>query len=129
MEEDPLEELYTSEDEFDREALAEALNGVIKIDEDDGSPIRREAFHDLDGKQRFAAYLLYRRATAALGEISDDEIGISSSNAAQEIDVNNSTLRNYTDESWVKNDESRGGYFISGYDVRAAVDCIEDSEE
>jgi len=109
---DPLEDLYTNEDEFDRQALKEALEGVIKIDEDDGSPIRRPGFEKLNAKQSFAAYLLYRRAAAELGDIPDDELGATSAEVADEIDVSDSTLRNHTDEDWLQNDESIGGYHI-----------------
>ena len=126
---DPLEDLYTNEDEFDRQALKEALDGIIKIDEDDGSPIRRPGFEELNAEQSFAAYLLYRRAAVELGDIPEDELGATSAEVVDEIDVSDSTLRNHTDEDWLQNDESMGGYYIPGYDVDWAIELIENSED
>lgn len=128
-ENDPLEDLYGDKESFDRERLANALKGVIEIDRDTGGPIFKERYYELTNKEKFIAQLLYRRVAVALGEIEENEVGISSGYAASNTDVGESAIRNYAvDLDFVESDEELGGYYLSPYAVGQGTRFIESDD-
>lgn len=125
-----MENLYVDGDEIDRDILFDALDGVIGIDRDSGDPKLLSEFHELDNKQKFVSLLLYRRAALALGELEEDEVGNSSAEFANIIGIDDSTIRRYVGElSFVENDESKGGYYLPGYNLQVAVDFVAKEDE
>lgn len=127
---DPLESLYDDKSRLDRERLASALENLIGIDDESGEPIFKEGYHDFTGPKQFVTLLLYRRAAVALGEISEDEVGISAEEAGRLTSVSASTIRNYSgDLGFIQSDRSKGGYYLSAYGVEQAIDFIEDDDD
>lgn len=124
-ENDPLGELYADKQSLDRERLASVLRGLIRIDKDSGAPIFEEDYHNLTGPEQFVSLLLYRRATVALGEINEEEVGVSAEEVGRQTRVSDSTVRNYPGElAFIESDRSKGGYYISGYGVEQAIDFL-----
>lgn len=129
-EDDPLEDLYGDKESFDRERLASALDGVTEIDRGTGDTIFREDYYVLTDKGKFIAQLLSRRVAVALGEIDEDEVGISSATAASNTDVGESAIRNYAgDLDFVESDGDVGGYFLSSYAVGQGTRFIQSEED
>jgi hypothetical protein len=121
---DPLEGLYMSGEDFDRERLFNTLSGIIGIDEESGEPVFLDSYFDLSNKERFVAQLLYRRAATSLGDL--DEEGTSASEYAEALDSSESAVQNYnSDLQFVESDEERGGYVISAHSVGAAIQFLE----
>ena len=126
---DPLERVVVDKDEVNRERLADAIEGIIGVDEDTGSPVPLSGYHELDNKPKFVSRLLARRAAVALGFIDEDEVGDSSSGFAERMEPSESTIQNYGGLDFVDNDDERGGYYIPGYSVDAAVEFLENAQE
>lgn len=126
---DPLEELYMSRDDFDRERLFSALSGIVGIGEETGDPVFLDPYYDLSNKERFVAQLLYRRAATSLGELGEDEEGTNASEYAESLESSKSAVQNYSSElPFVESDDERGGYVISAYGVGAAIQFLEDDK-
>jgi hypothetical protein len=128
--ENPLEELYVDTDEFDRERIKKALDGIVGIDPDTGNPRFYEGFDDLTTKEKFVALLLYRRALDSLNDLNEDEdMGEGSSYFAELINVDSSTIRHKVGElDFVEKDNERGGYFIPAHNLRRAVKYLHEKE-
>ncbi|MCO8254528.1 hypothetical protein NKF26_12015 [Haladaptatus sp. AB618] len=124
-EEDPLERLYGDSDSIDRERLASALEGIIQIDRESGDPIFLEGYDDLGGKEQFAAQLLYRRAVVALGDLESTDMGLSTAEIEENVEVTKSAIHNYaSDLGYVDNDDEKGGYYIRDFGINKAVDLV-----
>lgn len=124
-EEDPLERLYGDSDSIDRERLASALEGTIEIDRESADPIFLEGYDDLSGKEKFVAQLLHRRAAVALGEIENDEIGLSTSEITENIEYSKSAVHNYAaDVNYVENDDEKGGYYLRDFGINKAIELV-----
>lgn len=128
--EDPLEDLYEDGSSFDRERLTDALDGIIGIDPGDGHPVYKKGYQELSKKGQFVSQLLYRKAALLLGEISESEIGITSSEAAANQDVAARTIRNYgKDLDFVDRDEDLGGYYLRDYGINRAIDFVRSNRD
>lgn len=126
---DPLEKLHVSKDEINRQQLYEALEGLIQIIEESGDPRPRQSFEDLSNKQRFVALMLYRRAAVELGHLDPEKVGADSSWFTEYVDVDDSRIRQYAGElSFVENEPDRGGYYIPGFGIEAALNLLSDGD-
>lgn len=127
---DPLEDLYGDKESFDRERLAKSLKGITAIDRGTGDTIFKEGYYELTNKEKFVAQLLSRRVAVALDEIEEDEVGISSAEAANNTEVGESAIRNYAgDLDFVDSDEDLGGYYLSPYAVGQGTRFIAPEDE
>lgn len=126
---DPLERVVVDKDEVNRERLADAIEGIMGVDEDSGEPVPLSGYHDLDNKPKFVARLLARRAAFALDFIDEDEVGDSSGGFAERMEPSESTIQNYGGLDFVDNDDENGGYYIPGYSVDAAVEFLKGAQE
>lgn len=125
---DPLDRVVVDGDKVNRERLADAIEGVVGVDDESGDPVPLSGYHDLDNKPKFVARLLARRASVALEFIDEDEIGDSSSGFAERMKPNKSTIQNYGGLDFVDSDDEQGGYYIPAYSVDAAIEFLEDAK-
>ena len=129
-ENNPLERLYKDKEAFNQERLADALEGVIFIDPNNGDPIFEDGYRELDNKEKFVGLLLYRKAATTLGDIDEEEIGLRSSEVANHLPVSKSAVTNYaSDINFVETAEEKGGYLIRGHAIPNAIEYISDSED
>lgn len=127
---DPLTSLYVDKDAFNRERLANSLRPYIGIDPGTGEPVFRGAWRKLSGKEKTTAYLLYRRASAALGDIPPDEIGLPAKDVAEETGLNYNSVRSYLSTlHYVDKSRERGGYFVPAYGITEAIDSIGENDD
>ncbi|QKY18636.1 hypothetical protein [Halorubrum sp. CBA1229] len=122
---DPLQQVVVDKDEVNRERLADAIEGIIGVDNDSGEPVPLSDYHELGNESKFVVRLLARRAALALEFIEESELGVSSSELADRMDPSDSTIQNYGGLDFVDNNEDHGGYFIPGYAVESAINHIE----
>ena len=122
--EDPLEKIVEDKDAINRERLANAIDGIVHVDQDSGEVIIRDGYNELGNKARFVARLLARRAAVELEYIEPDEIGASSSEFAERMDPTESTIQNYGSFDFVDNDGERGGYYIPDHSVGLAINYL-----
>jgi hypothetical protein len=119
--------LRIEQDDLDREALLDALQGLIQIIEESGSIRPAGEFSEFSNEEKFVALLLARRAADDLRHI--DAIGAESNWFTEYIDVNNSRIRQYAgDHDFVENDSDVGGYHIPGFRIHDAIDVIEQEQ-
>ena len=131
-EDDPLDDLYEDKNKIDRERLAGALKGIIGVDRESGDPIFHDGYHELSSKEQFVAQVLYRRAAVAMGELDEEEQGLSAAGAAKNLDVGDSTVRDYISDSdlkFVESNQKRGGYVLPGYALESAISFISSEGE
>lgn len=126
---DPLKRVVVDKEEVNRDRLADAIEGIIGVDDGSGEPVPLSGYHELGNKSKFVARLLARRAALALDFIEKDELGVSSGELANRMEPSDSTIQNYGGLDFIDNDEEHGGYFIPGYAVEAAIEHLEDATE
>lgn len=126
---DPLQRIVVNKDEVNREQLADAIEGIMGVDNESGEPVPISEYHELGNESKFVARLLARRAALALEFIEESELGASSSELAGRMEPSDSTIQNYGGLDFVDNDDDHGGYFIPGYAVETAIEYLEDEIE
>lgn len=128
-EDDPLDRIIADKEEINRERLADAIEGIVNVDNGTGEVIVRPGYSTLGNKSKFVARLLARRAALELDFVQDDELGASSSEFAQRMEPSESTIKNYGSLDFVDNDQEHGGYYIPGHSIELAIDYIEDAKD
>jgi hypothetical protein len=123
-EEDPLQRVVVDKEAINREQLADAIDGVVGVDGDDGELVPQAGYHELSNKSKFVARLLARRATVALNITEEEEIGASSGDLAERMDPSSSTIQNYGSLDFVANDDEHGGYYIPSHSVGLAIEYL-----
>jgi hypothetical protein len=68
----PLDELLVSGGELDQELVSTVLKPVLRIDKDSLGIRPQDAWRRLSARARIGAYLLARKAMAALGLLEDE---------------------------------------------------------
>lgn len=126
---DPLQRIVVNKDEVNREQLADAIEGIMGVDNESGEPVPISEYHELGNESKFVARLLARRAALALEFIEESELGASSSELAGRMEPSDSTIQNYGGLDFVDNEDDHGGYFIPGYAVETAIEYLEDEIE
>jgi hypothetical protein len=121
IEENPLRRLVTSEYEFDSAALADTLDGLISIvEEEDEEEVVNPGpeFHDLRAKQQVVALALGQLAAHDLGVLPEDEI-------AQRVNWFQDRIKNNSAGDYLDNtsyiEEEYAEYWIPGYQVENAI--------
>lgn len=125
--EDPLEKIVENKDAINRERLANAIDGIVHVDENSGEAIIRDGYSELGNEEKFVARLLARRAAVELEYIDSDDIGASSSEFAERMDPTESTIQNYGSLDFVDNDGERGGYYIPNHSVGLAINYLNEA--
>lgn len=128
-EDNPLQRVVVDKNAVDRERLADAIEGIIGVDEDTGEVTPLDGYHDLDNKAKFTARLLGRRAALELGFIDEADVGDSSGGFADRMEPTESTIQNYSSLDFVENDDDHGGYYIPGYAVGNAIQFLNNAQD
>lgn len=122
---DPLEDLHRDKDEFDRERLRDALQGVVEVDHETGDPIFFERFDERENKEQFVTLLLFRAALEKLGHIDRDELPRPAAHFARDLPVSESTVQKYARElDFVGRDD---GYLVEGRGIAQAISYLDGS--
>lgn len=118
----PLKELETSHDDFDRQSVVRALNSAVQIAE--GEVRTKREFNSLDTTDKVVTLLLGRRAAADLNHL--DNAGVSSSWLGDCAGVSDSHVRHIIGEfDFIEHRPNIGGYYIPGYRVEGTIDYLE----
>lgn len=116
---DPLEDLHRDKEEFDRERLRDALQGVVEVDHETGDPIFFERFDERENKEQFVTLLLFRAALEKLGHIDREEVPQPAAHFARDLPVSESTVQKYARElDFVERDD---GYLVEGRGIAQAI--------
>ncbi len=119
----PLTELETSRDDFDRQAVLEVLEGRVQVF---GEDIRPGAeFEDLATDERIIVLMLGRLAATDLENIENQ--GASSGWYSEPADVSDTRVRQIANDlSFVSNSNQAGGYHIPGFRADEAIAYLEE---
>jgi hypothetical protein len=121
-EENPLERLRQSRYEFDERRVADALEGLINIDEDE-TVAPGQCLTQIDIKAQITAVLLGQLAAYKHGA---DNAGKGKKWISENTDVSELLVSSkIKDMQYVFEDDSEGGYYIPGFRVDEAVSLIE----
>lgn len=119
----PLEDLETSGDDFDRQAVTDRLEGTIQIADGDVRPGRD--FNSLDTDGKIVMLLLGRRAAADLEHL--ENVGAQASWYSDFAGVTPARVRQIVGEfDFVQNGETDSGYQIPGYRVQEGLAYFQD---
>lgn len=128
--EDPLEDLYVDKDQLDKERLTNVLQSYVGIDQESGEPHFKKPYHNLSSKEKILVYLLYRKAARALGQLTEDEVGVTGKDIAEETGINYNTLRGQLSKiDLVKKEKKKGGYHIPTVNLVPAMEEVEEEDE
>ena len=118
VEENPLQRLVTSKYEFDRERVAETLDGIISIVAEDEEIKPGVDFFEYQTKQQVIAMALGRLAANDLGVVNDNEVAKNADWFEKRID-SDSVSRHLTDTDYIEQKYNK--YHIPGYQVENAI--------
>lgn len=125
MAEDPLAELLLDADEVDRTVLAQALRGVLGIDNNSGRVVLKPGFNDLDSRRKVLGFLMGAKVAKLLHK-SDSE-AVTPTTLSKETGMPkgtvNPTLSRLHDERKVSKTKA-GSYYVAPHQVHAAVEEI-----
>ncbi|QZA89537.1 hypothetical protein K0C01_05240 [Salinarchaeum sp. IM2453] len=122
VEENPLHSVVRSRTDFDRQKVANAIEGYIVVLEN-GEVERAPEFAELGSKQRVAALGLGRLVAYTLDYV--DQIGVQREwfDDRSDSTIASSTVSN---RSFILHDEELGGYYIPGHQAEAAISTLRD---
>ncbi|MGH2828620.1 MAG: hypothetical protein ACRDKF_16795 [Actinomycetota bacterium] len=127
---DPLAELLLDADEVDRAQLAQALRGILGIDNASGRVVLKPAFNDLDASRKTLAYLMGAKVAALLNKSDTEAVTptqLSKSTGMPKGTVNPKLTRLH-EERLVSKTKS-GAYYLEPHQVLRAVDAIRSGSE
>jgi len=122
VEENPLQRLVTSKYEFDQERVAETLDGIISIVEEDEEIKPGVNFFEHRTKQQVIALALGRLAANDLGLINDSEIAKTANWFEKQID-SDSVSKHLNDIEYIERKHNK--YLILGYQVENAIEELQ----
>lgn len=123
VEENPLESLVSSRYEFDRARVAETLENIISIVDEEEDVRPGPEFFDLTAKQQVVALALGRLAAHDLDYV--DQIGAKRTWYEDESDYNEDIVKNHLENlDFIIGDVTLGGYYIPGYQLENAIDRL-----
>lgn len=123
----PLEVLDVDLETRNKHRLGEVLKGLVEIDPSIGQMVWTPGFSDLTTENRVIAALLRQRAGVYRGIVDENDVGVSTSELADIVDCNESTVRNHISLEFITSDSDKGGYLIQEADVEHAVTALQQS--
>lgn len=122
VEQNPLHSLVQSRTEFDRQRVADAIDGYVVIVEE-GSVEQGPNVSGLSKHQELAAFGLGRLAAYSLGRI--DDIGANADWYDDRVagNVNDGTIQS---TKYFLHDEGLGGHYVPGYKATEAISRLSD---
>ncbi|CAI50783.1 uncharacterized protein NP_6006A (plasmid) [Natronomonas pharaonis DSM 2160] len=116
----PLEDLAQSPDEFDRQALADQLSGVVQITEGTVHPITGSDYEELSTTGQVIVLLLGHRAAVDISYV--ENAGASVPDLSEETDVSDERVRQIIrDFGFIQAGNASGEYMIPGHRVGEAL--------
>jgi len=122
VEENPLQRLIASKHEFDKEQVADTLNGIISIVEEDRDVKPGVDFFELRTKQQVVALALGRLAANNLGYVSENHIAKDENWFLERVDAD-SVSRHLDNTDYIE--QKYGKYQIPGYQVENAIEELQ----
>ncbi len=122
VEENPLQRLVTSKYEFDRERVAETLDGIISIVAEDEEIKPGVDFFEYRTKQQVIAMALGRLAANDLGVVNDNEVAKNADWFEKRID-SDAVSRHLSDTDYIEQQYNK--YHIPGYQVENAIEELQ----
>ena len=122
---DPLEDLYTDEEPYDKQRLVDVVGKFIQVNKKSGEPVRQQAFQNTDPEGQIVAFLLYRRIAVELGELNEDEKAAILERIADYVDANDTAVSNYVSDLSFVQEFDPGVFYIPEHSVTAAVEKLE----
>ncbi|RDZ33918.1 MULTISPECIES: hypothetical protein [unclassified Haloferax] len=121
----PLRELETSSDDFDRRAVRDALDGLVQINGGGIHPSR--GFSQLaTAKEKVIVLLVAQRAAVDIGATEQEGLTANWISSSERADVTSTRVRQIINEySFIYDGENNGEYHIPGFRVEEALDCLE----
>lgn len=128
IEENPLESLVVSRYDFDRSQVAETLDDVISIVEEEQDVQPGPKFFDLDNKQQVIALALGRLVAYDLEYV--EQIGENSSWYEERSNYSEDRVKKQLDEQdCIIRDFSLGEHHIPGYQVINAIEVLTQNDD
>jgi hypothetical protein len=122
---DPLRNLLVDANQVNREAIADALSGIVALEAGTGNVFLQPSYSKLDAKRKLIAILLARKA-AFLLELIDTE-GINATQVIAESGLPSGTvhptLKGLREGRLALQDASRA-YYIPNPQVTNAIDAL-----
>jgi hypothetical protein len=119
----PLSKLETGDIAFDRAKMADALDGLVQIDDEGVHPDTQ--LTELDSDEQVLALMLGRQAAVDLGNIDSSEVGETATWFAEYVTVGSSAVGNITGrQDSIRNDSDVGGYYIPEFRVEEALTVL-----
>jgi len=129
-ESEPLNELYTDEDTYDKRQLVDSLKQYISIKPDNGSVLPKPGIEELTDPQKVVCYLLAQRALYDLDEITESEIPQQPIEVDRWIDIHEADADKICrDLPLIKSSDDHGPYLIPITHIEAGISVIEGSAE
>lgn len=125
----PLEVLDVDLETRNQHRLGAVLQGLAEMDPEKGEMIWTQRFSDLSTRNRVIAALLRQRAGVYRGIVDESDVGVGTSDLADIVACNDSTVRNHTSQEFITNDPDNGGYMIQEADMEHAIATLEKSLE
>jgi hypothetical protein len=120
----PLQALETTQDEFNRHAVLETLDGLVLINQGEIHP--SHGFEQLETKEKVIVLLIAQRAAADLGSTEQEGLSAKSIAASDRADVTPTRVRQIISEyGFIYNGKNSGEYHIPGFRVKEALDSLE----
>ncbi|UIP00407.1 hypothetical protein Hbl1158_03315 [Halobaculum sp. CBA1158] len=120
----PLQTLEASQDDLNRQALADALDGLVKINGGEIHPSR--GFGELTTNEKVIVLLLAQRAAADLGATEQEGLTANWISSGERADVTSTRVRQIFNEyGFIYNGDDNGEYHVPGFRVEEALACLE----
>ena len=122
---DPLQDLYADEETYDKQKLSNVLEPYINIHPNSGEPVFSVEFESLESEEKVILFLLYKRAVADLGEISEDSVSQSLVSISEVTDIDEGEVDDtiITSDLIVEEEDSRE-VLIPEHRVAPAIDYV-----
>jgi hypothetical protein len=123
MTEDPLAELLLDADEVDRSVLAQALQGLLGIDNKTGRVVLKPGFNGLESRKRVLAYLMGAKVAKLLGKAASEAVSpslLTKETGMPKGTVNPTLSRLYEERKVAKT--KAGAYYLEPHQVHTAVE-------
>lgn len=122
---DPLTDLYSDEDPYDRSRLATKLGEFLEVDPESGGPVRHTGFESLAPREQAVALLLYRKVATELGEIDPGEEAVNAMWIDRNSDAVESDVYGFAADLDVIEETEQSTLLIPDHRVDAALDHLD----
>lgn len=120
----PLRALETSQDDFDRHAVFDLLDGFVQINGEEIHPTQE--FDQLETREKVIILLIAHRAAADLGSTDQGGLSVKWIAGSDRANVTPTRVRQIiSNHRFIYSGEGNGEYQIPGFRIQDALDCLE----